>query len=69
MDIHFPRSGRGQALNKHHWIPGLSSAYAGIAKEDESKADNLFISFEKMSTSVRGGKQEVKKAKKNGITC
>ena len=28
-------------------IPGLSCDLPGIAKEDESKADNLFISFEK----------------------
>ena len=44
---------------------GSQLCFTGIDKEDESKADNLFISFKKMSISLKR-KQEGQKAKKTG---
>ena len=45
--------------------PGSTLCFARNAKEDELKADNQFISLEKMSICVRR-KQEKQKAKKTG---
>ena len=67
MDIHSTIRQR-TSLEQAPLDSGSRQRFAGNAKEDESKAANLFISFEKMSISVRR-KQEEQKAKKNGTAC
>ena len=64
LDIHSTIRQR-TSLEKAPLDSGSTLCFAGIAKEDESKAANLFTSFERMSISVRR-KQEEQKAKKTG---
>ena len=69
MDIHSTIRQR-TSLEQAPLDYGPLLCFAGNAKEDESKATNLFLSFEKnVNWCVMRRKQEEQKAKKNETSC